>query len=56
MLIALGCAVIQREGSRVDFVYDKATLHLHEPHPGKEIKPYQVKEVRNFLVRIGVKP
>lgn len=43
-------------GFRIDFVFGQDTLHLHEPHPGKEIKPYQVKAVRVFLLNIGVKP
>jgi hypothetical protein len=53
---ALGFTIKQREGSRVDFIFNQDTLHLHEPHPGKEIKPYQVQAVRAFLSSIGVKP
>lgn len=56
LLTALGCTFFQREGSRIDFVHGQQTLHLHEPHPGKEIKPYQVKAVRAFLLEIGVTP
>jgi hypothetical protein len=29
---------------------------FHRPHPAKEAKRYQVREVRNFLTRIGVRP
>ena len=54
LLTALGCRVKQREGSRIDFIHGRRSLHLHEPHPGKEIKPYQVKAVREFLQTIGV--
>jgi hypothetical protein len=56
LLMALGFTIRQGEGSRMDFIYGNVTLHLHEPHPGKEIKPYQVKAVRAFLLNIGVKP
>ena len=56
LLVALGFTVKEREGSRVDFIFNQDTLHLHEPHPGKEIKPYQVQAVRAFLSSIGVKP
>lgn len=56
LLAALGFTVKQREGSRIDFIYGRNTLHLHEPHPGKEVKPYQVKAVRAFLLENGVKP
>ncbi|MCC8166460.1 MAG: type II toxin-antitoxin system HicA family toxin [Planctomycetes bacterium] len=48
--------VRQREDSRVDFFHGQKTLHIHEPHPGKEIRPYQVKDVRSFLKKIGVGP
>lgn len=56
LLRALDCIVHQGDGSRVAFECGTLMLHLHEPHPGKEIKPYQVKAVREFLIEIGVKP
>ena len=56
LLSALGCTAKQREGSRIDFIHNQYTLHLHEPHPGKEIKPYQIKAAQMFLLNIGVKP
>ncbi|MCC8108418.1 MAG: type II toxin-antitoxin system HicA family toxin [Planctomycetes bacterium] len=56
LLRALGFTVRQGEGSRIDFFLGRDTLHLHEPHPGKELKPYQVKAVRAFLLAIGVTP
>lgn len=56
LLTALGFVTRQKEGSRVDFIIGQDTLHLHEPHPGKELKPYQVKVVQAFLSDIGVKP
>jgi predicted RNA binding protein YcfA (HicA-like mRNA interferase family) len=54
LLKALGCKVIEGDGSRVRFVKDQAVLTLHRPHPGKEAKPYQVRDVRNYLVMLGV--
>ena len=56
LLAALGCKAKQREGSRIDFIHGQRTLHLHEPHPGKEIKSYQVKAILEFFSKIGVKP
>lgn len=56
LLAAVGCTMKQREGSRVEFRSGRFEMHLHEPHPGKEIKPYQVKRARQFLIDIGVKP
>jgi hypothetical protein len=32
------------------------TLNIHSPHPGKELKRYQVKAVRDFLRQAGAKP
>lgn len=56
LLTAIGCTINQREGSRVEFRLGSCELHMHEPHPGKKIKPYQVKRARQFLIEIGVKP
>lgn len=54
LLKALGCEVIEGDGSRMRFVKDQAVLTLHRPHPGKEAKPYQVRDVRNYLIILGV--
>lgn len=56
LLTALQCEIEQAEGSRVIFNFGRYSFHIHEPHPGKEIKQYQVKAVREFLNEIGVKP
>lgn len=43
-------------GSRRQFESEdsKLTLSLHEPHPRNVLKPYQVKDVIDFLTRIDV--
>lgn len=56
LLAALQCEMEQAEGSRVIFNFGQYSFHIHEPHPGKEIKQYQVKAVREFLTEIGAKP
>lgn len=56
LLKALECDMIEAEGSRVTFTKAGNVWHVHRPHPGNEIKPYQVKAVRRFLDEIGVKP
>ena len=44
------------EGSRVRFIAgDGDHLELHRPHPGNELKKYQLAEVRAFLERQGFK-
>lgn len=56
LLLALGCQLIEGRGSRVRFVYDCTVATFHRPHPQKEAKPYQVRDVRQFLEQMGVKP
>ena len=56
LLVAAGARVIEGRGSRVRFVNDGEVETFHRPHPAKETKRYQVRAVRQFLERIGVKP
>jgi HicA toxin of bacterial toxin-antitoxin, len=55
-LIAVGCVVIDRRGSRVRFAYGERVASFHRSHPSKEAKLYQVEDARLFLELIGVKP
>ncbi len=56
LLVASGCTISQGNGSRIRFIHGRGVLTLHEPHPGKEVKEYQVKYIRDFLIDIGVTP
>jgi hypothetical protein len=56
LLLAVGCKVIEGNGSRVRFVFEQHIASFHRPHPAKEAKPYQVTHARDFLSLIGVKP
>jgi hypothetical protein len=51
---ALGGEVIQGDGSRVRFDLNGVSLNIHSPHPQKELKRYQVKAVRDFLLNAGI--
>jgi len=62
---AIGCKVIEGEGSRVSFRYtikhedrldEVVQGDFHRPHPGKEAKLYQVKKAGAFLAKIGKLP
>lgn len=56
LLNAVGCGTDEGDGSRVLFFRDGLDWQTHRPHPGKEAKPYQIKEVREFLRELGVEP
>lgn len=56
LLVAIGCQVIEGNGSRVRFEKNGIIGSFHRPHPAKEAKPYQVRDARQFLDNLGVKP
>ena len=56
LLIGVGCAAIEGRGSRVRFAKDGVVAGFHRPHPAKEAKRYQIRDAREFLTKIGVKP
>ena len=56
LLTAVGAKTIEGRGSRVRFVFNNVIATFHRPHPEKDAKPYQVRDARNFLEAIGVKP
>lgn len=56
LLIAAGARVAEGKGSSVRFEKDGFVIGFHRPHPAKEAKKYQVRDVRSFLFQIGVKP
>ncbi len=48
--------MIQGDGSRVRFDLQGISLNIHSPHPQKELKRYQVKAVRDFLINAEIEP
>ncbi len=56
LMRALGFAVKEREGSRVSFRKDGRIFNTHRPHPGNTAFPYQMRELREVLEQIGIKP
>ena len=55
LVIALGGKVREGEGSRVALLLGDGVMHAHRPHPGKEAKQYQIREIRDLLTATGVK-
>jgi hypothetical protein len=56
LLLAAGARLIEGRGSRVRFEKDGEVATFHRPHPAKEAKRYQVRDARDLLERIGVRP
>lgn len=55
LLVAVGCRVIEGDGSRVRFERDGDIAAFHRPHPAKEAKRYQVRDARAYLIQLGEK-
>jgi len=56
LLMVIGCQLIEGNGSRVRFEKNGEIATFHRPHPAKEAKPYQVRDVRRFLENFGIRP
>ena len=56
LFIALGCEIIEGNGSRVAFKFNTTRADFHRPHPNKEAKPYQIRDARVFLTVLGFAP
>lgn len=41
-------------GSRVCFTNQRVTIILHKPHLGNELKRYQIKQIRDVLLKEGL--
>ena len=54
LIQSLGGIITQGDGSRVRFDLNKISLNIHSPHPQKELKRYQIKALREFLIKAGV--
>ena len=56
LLIAIGCKLVEGKGSRVRFECRGVVASFHRPHPAKEAKRYQVRDAREFLDKLGIRP
>ncbi len=57
LLKALGFAIDNKgksSGSRVMFEKEGLCIYIHKPHPQKEIKRYQLKQILEVLDREGL--
>jgi HicA toxin of bacterial toxin-antitoxin, len=54
LLVALGCRLIEGQGSSVTFEWQGHRATFHRPHPGKEALRYRVRAVREILQRMEI--
>jgi HicA toxin of bacterial toxin-antitoxin, len=54
-MVALGFHMEKSSGSGRKFIHEEteAVLFIHEPHPSKVLKPYQVRDTLTLLQREG---
>ncbi|MCZ6804574.1 MAG: type II toxin-antitoxin system HicA family toxin [Proteobacteria bacterium] len=56
LIRAVGGVIEQGNGSRVRILIGEQSLNIHTPHPQKELKPYQIRAIRNLLSEQGIEP
>jgi len=56
LLKAIGCDVVEGNGSRVKFVKNGIVASFHRPHPEPAAKRYQVRDAREYLTKLGIRP
>lgn len=53
LLKHLGCEIVEGDGSKVRFRYNKHRYAFHKPHPQPDVKTYVILDLREFLKQIG---
>jgi len=56
LLTGLGAEVSEGSGSRVRFTISGQTLFLHRPHPSPDTKRWAIRDIREFLTNVGIRP
>jgi len=56
LLAAVGCNVGEGRGSSVIFEKDGRRAYFHRPHPHRDALIYRIKAVREFLLKLEIKP
>ncbi|WP_322079949.1 type II toxin-antitoxin system HicA family toxin [Burkholderia cenocepacia] len=56
LVTALGGEIREGAGSRIAFELNGKRRYHHRPHPGKEAKRYQVEDMRDWFIEMGIKP
>lgn len=56
MLVHYGAEIRESSGSRITVTLNDQRARFHRPHPRKEAKEYQIRDVRDLLTQAGVTP
>ena len=56
MLVHYGAEILEGRGGRIKVEMRLHRIALHRPHPQKEAKEYQIRRVRDLLIRDGIEP
>jgi hypothetical protein len=56
MLVALDCHVIGSGGSAITIERNRLGLNINRPHPSRDSLKYRIKAVREFLMKLEIKP
>ncbi|MGE0501408.1 MAG: type II toxin-antitoxin system HicA family toxin [Rhizobiaceae bacterium] len=56
LLVACGADMSEGSGSRVRFTIAGQTLFLHRPHPPPDAKRWMIRDIREFLMNVGIRP
>lgn len=56
MLVHHGAVIRERSGSRIEVELSGLRSNFHRPHPQKEAKQYQIREVRALLTQADIEP
>ena len=56
LLRAVGVRVSERAGSRVGLMKDSTGIVVHRPHPQPETSRKTVRDIKEYLLSIGVAP
>ena len=56
LFMAVGCRVLEGDGSRARFEKNGVVAVFHRPHPANEARYYQVRDARDYFTKIGVTP
>jgi len=56
LIAFLGGTIHEGAGSRIAFELNGKRRYHHRPHPGKEAKRYQVEDLRDWFIEMGIKP